>query len=110
VRLPVVSYILLYVFCRYYSPYPEEYSNEHKLYICEFCLKYMKKKKSIERHKVQYPGNWLVYIHYISGRSILTASNIFLPYFDSYLIVYINGNRFPAPQVSGIFVFFCGFL
>ncbi|KAL2650872.1 hypothetical protein R1flu_019000 [Riccia fluitans] len=36
----------------YFSPYPEEYANAHKLYICEFCLKYMKKKKSIQRHKM----------------------------------------------------------
>lgn len=43
------------MYCRrYYSPYPDEYAHEHKLYVCEFCLKYMKKKKSIERHKVQF--------------------------------------------------------
>lgn len=35
----------------YYSPYPEEYSQVHKLFVCEFCLKYMKKKKSLVRHK-----------------------------------------------------------
>ncbi|KAH7306300.1 hypothetical protein KP509_22G005400 [Ceratopteris richardii] len=35
----------------YYSPYPEEYSQVHKLFICEFCLKYMKKRKSSERHR-----------------------------------------------------------
>lgn len=35
----------------YYSPYPEEYSNVHKLFVCEFCLKYMKKRKSLLRHR-----------------------------------------------------------
>lgn len=39
----------------YYSPYPDEYSGEalkeDKLYCCEFCLKYMKKAKTLERHK-----------------------------------------------------------
>lgn len=35
----------------YYSPYPEEYSQVHKLYVCEFCLKYMKKRKSLLRHR-----------------------------------------------------------
>jgi histone acetyltransferase MYST1 len=39
----------------YYSPYPDEYSGEalkeDKLYLCEFCLKYMKKAKTLERHK-----------------------------------------------------------
>ncbi|KAL6058153.1 Antigen peptide transporter 2 [Balamuthia mandrillaris] len=46
----------------YFSPYPEEYSNIDKLYICEFCLKYMKKKKTLQRHKMKCdlrhpPGN-----------------------------------------------------
>ena len=36
----------------YFSPYPEEYSNVHKLYICEFCLKYMRSQKTYARHKV----------------------------------------------------------
>lgn len=36
----------------YYSPYPEEYSNVEKMYICEFCLKYMKGVKTFARHKV----------------------------------------------------------
>jgi len=36
----------------YYSPYPEEYSNVEKLYICEFCLKYMKSPKTYGRHKI----------------------------------------------------------
>ncbi|XP_057835864.1 histone acetyltransferase of the MYST family 1 isoform X2 [Cryptomeria japonica] len=34
----------------YYSPYPEEYTNIDKLYICEFCLKYMKKRMTYMRH------------------------------------------------------------
>ncbi|CAM6102530.1 unnamed protein product [Calypogeia fissa] len=37
----------------YFSPYPEDYAHERKLYLCEFCLKYMKKKKSVERHKIK---------------------------------------------------------
>lgn len=35
----------------YFSPYPEEYRNVKRLYICEFCLKYMKKHKTLLRHK-----------------------------------------------------------
>lgn len=46
----------------YYSPYPEEHSKCSKLYICEFCLKYMKKKTTLMRHKEKCtlrhpPGN-----------------------------------------------------
>lgn len=46
----------------YYSPYPEEHSKCNKLYICEFCLKYMKKKTTLMRHKEKCtlrhpPGN-----------------------------------------------------
>jgi histone acetyltransferase MYST1 len=36
----------------YFSPYPEEFANCQKLYMCEFCLKYMKKRKTLQRHKV----------------------------------------------------------
>lgn len=46
----------------YFSPYPEEFSQCNKLYVCEFCLKYMKKKKTLLRHKMKCdlrhpPGN-----------------------------------------------------
>jgi histone acetyltransferase MYST1 len=46
----------------YFSPYPEEYSSTETLYLCEFCLKYMKKKKALLRHKMKCdlrhpPGN-----------------------------------------------------
>lgn len=36
----------------YSSPYPQEYARLHKLFICEFCLKYMKSKAVLERHSV----------------------------------------------------------
>ncbi|GFH48383.1 histone acetyltransferase MYST1 [Chaetoceros tenuissimus] len=35
----------------YYSPYPEEYSYEEKLFVCEFCLKYCKRKQNYLKHK-----------------------------------------------------------
>jgi histone acetyltransferase MYST1 len=35
----------------YFSPYPDEYAYEERLFICEFCLKYMKKKKTYLKHK-----------------------------------------------------------
>ncbi|EGG24336.1 HAM group protein [Cavenderia fasciculata] len=46
----------------YFSPYPEEFAKCEKLYLCEFCLKYMKKKKTLNRHKLKCdlrhpPGN-----------------------------------------------------
>lgn len=36
------------------APYPEEYSQHPKLYICEYCFKYMKSDYVAERHKVSY--------------------------------------------------------
>jgi histone acetyltransferase MYST1 len=41
--------------CWYYSPYPEEYSQAELLYVCEFCLKYMKKAKTFRKHKATCP-------------------------------------------------------
>ncbi|KAJ7569256.1 hypothetical protein O6H91_01G106100 [Diphasiastrum complanatum] len=37
----------------YYSPYPEDYAHAQKLFICEFCLKYMRKRKSLDSHKMK---------------------------------------------------------
>uniref|UniRef100_A0A8C7PJE7 Histone acetyltransferase n=1 Tax=Oncorhynchus mykiss TaxID=8022 RepID=A0A8C7PJE7_ONCMY len=34
----------------YHSPYPEEYARLGRLYICEFCLKYMKSQTILRRH------------------------------------------------------------
>ncbi|XP_025095589.1 histone acetyltransferase KAT6B-like isoform X3 [Pomacea canaliculata] len=34
----------------YSSPYPQEYARLPKLYICEFCLKYMKSRAILKRH------------------------------------------------------------
>ncbi|XP_076831692.1 histone acetyltransferase KAT6B [Brachyhypopomus gauderio] len=34
----------------YSSPYPPEYSRLPKLYLCEFCLKYMKSRNILQRH------------------------------------------------------------
>ena len=36
----------------YSSPYPQEYARLHKLFICEFCLKYMKSRSILQRHVV----------------------------------------------------------
>ena len=36
----------------YFSPYPEEYGKQPKLWICEFCLKYMRLEKSYRYHLV----------------------------------------------------------
>lgn len=36
----------------YYSPYPEEYSNIETLFVCEYCLTYMRKAKTYKSHRV----------------------------------------------------------
>lgn len=37
----------------YFSPYPQEMVNLPCIYICEFCLKYCKSRKCLERHLVK---------------------------------------------------------
>ena len=37
----------------YFAPYPEEYGKCPKLWICEFCLKYMKLEKTYRFHQVE---------------------------------------------------------
>uniref|UniRef100_A0A3B3V119 Histone acetyltransferase n=1 Tax=Poecilia latipinna TaxID=48699 RepID=A0A3B3V119_9TELE len=34
----------------YFSPFPEDYGKQPKLWICEFCLKYMKYEKTFRHH------------------------------------------------------------
>ncbi|RYG64794.1 hypothetical protein EON64_13275, partial [archaeon] len=50
----------------YYSPYPDELAGEEKLYICEFCLKYMKNRKTFLSHcakcPMQSPPGQLIYL------------------------------------------------
>ncbi|SAL99257.1 hypothetical protein [Absidia glauca] len=41
----------------YVAPYPEEYSQQPILYICEYCMKYMKSKYVAGRHKINCPVN-----------------------------------------------------
>ncbi|XP_045774019.1 histone acetyltransferase Tip60 isoform X3 [Maniola jurtina] len=46
----------------YFAPYPQEMVNLACIYICEFCLKYRKSKKCLERHLIKCklkhpPGN-----------------------------------------------------
>ncbi|KAF8445400.1 hypothetical protein BGX38DRAFT_1119403 [Terfezia claveryi] len=40
----------------YAAPYPEEYSQNKTLYICEFCLKYMNSEYVSWRHKMKCPA------------------------------------------------------
>ncbi|KAJ3093187.1 hypothetical protein HK102_003595 [Quaeritorhiza haematococci] len=39
----------------YAAPYPEEYNQQPVLYICEYCLKYMKSAYMLGRHKLKCP-------------------------------------------------------
>lgn len=37
----------------YQSPYPEDFARSPKLYICEYCLRYMKSRNTLERHSIK---------------------------------------------------------
>ncbi|CAG2103728.1 unnamed protein product [Medioppia subpectinata] len=37
--------------CWYFSPFPEEYGKQPKLWICEYCLKYMRLEKTYRYHQ-----------------------------------------------------------
>lgn len=34
----------------YWSPYPEPFASQEKLYVCEYCLKYFRKRKTLVHH------------------------------------------------------------
>ena len=55
----------------YFSPYPQELSSVDIVYICEYCLKYMKSMKCLERHRSKCklfhpPGNEIYRKHPLS--------------------------------------------
>jgi len=37
----------------YFSPFPEDYGKQPKLWVCEYCLKYMKFEKTYRYHLVR---------------------------------------------------------
>ena len=48
--------------CWYRAPYPEEFTSDNRLFVCEFCLKYCKRRKTLVKHKkccplTHPPGN-----------------------------------------------------
>ena len=49
----------------YFSPFPDDFAQQRKLYICEFTLKYMKKRKTYlqhcERERARQPPGRLIY-------------------------------------------------
>lgn len=55
----------------YFAPYPQELSSVDIVYICEYCLKYMKSMKCLERHRQKCklfhpPGNEIYRKHPLS--------------------------------------------
>lgn len=42
----------------YFSPFPAEYNDCLKLYFCEFCLNFMKRKEQLQRHMVRCAWNF----------------------------------------------------
>jgi hypothetical protein len=65
----------------YFSPYPQELSNVPIMYICEYCLKYMKSVKCLERHRTKCklfhpPGNEIYRKHPLSFFEGITLSSI----------------------------------
>eukprot|EP00163_Fabomonas_tropica_P005072 TRINITY_DN1453_c0_g1_i4.p1 TRINITY_DN1453_c0_g1~~TRINITY_DN1453_c0_g1_i4.p1 ORF type:complete len:290 (-),score=63.14 TRINITY_DN1453_c0_g1_i4:749-1618(-) len=63
----------------YFSPYPEEFAKQSKLYMCEFCLKYMKKKRTLLRHKMKcelrHPPGMYIYHPYLYTLCIYVYSS-----------------------------------
>ncbi len=51
----------------YFSPYPDEYTDCAKLYVCEHCLKYMRHEKTLLKHKarcaIRHPPGKMIYRH-----------------------------------------------
>ena len=53
--------------CWFDSPFPEEYTDERKLFVCDFCLKYHRKRRAYIAHKktceLRHPPGNEIYRH-----------------------------------------------
>ena len=51
----------------YYSPYPDDFGKCSKLYLCQYCFKYMRKAKTLMKHRdeceLKHPPGKRVYRH-----------------------------------------------
>lgn len=47
----------------YTAPYPEEYARLPKIYVCEYCLKYMKTSVISRRHAVCFSFTFLLFLN-----------------------------------------------
>lgn len=60
----------------YYSPYPSEFTQNKELYICEFCLKYMKMKNTLKSHIVKQLLYYFNYCRYYAIKVLLVKKYI----------------------------------
>lgn len=60
VRTQVVEYGKYEMDTWYYSPYPEPFASASKLYICEYTLKYFRKKSTLIRHLAKLEIRWVL--------------------------------------------------
>lgn len=51
----------------YFSPFPEDYGKQPKLWLCEYCLKYMKYEKSYRFHLVSL--GWIWCVHWVGVKA-----------------------------------------
>lgn len=60
----------------YFSPYPEEYGRQSKLWICEYCLKYMRLEKSYRYHMV---SNSKIEVKYCVKTIVISLGKSYCP-------------------------------
>ena len=67
----------------YFSPFPEDYGKQPKLWICEYCLKYMKYEKTFRYHLVSSGPSSLGLRDQLPGLScgVITTKTTIRPYY-----------------------------
>lgn len=74
----------------YFSPYPQELTAEPVIYLCEFCLKYMKSVTCLARHRVSLEIAKLWYLCGIYERLYLALDCLWVPCLCLLLSLYIS--------------------
>lgn len=68
----------------YQSPYPDEFTDVPKLYICEYCLGYMKTKTRYNRHRDKCV--W----RYPPGEEVYRYEYDLVKFYIRYVVYFIN--------------------
>lgn len=91
----------------YSSSYPQEYARVPRLYICEFCLKYMKCEQIYNRHRVSHQTRSILsrYSSFLSRKPVQFFIHQPMKSITKTICLYSKSMEIPVESIVKIFVY-----